>query len=1022
MKIIAILLSVILCLGIFAGCTNDNDSDDSVETESETETEKISFEHSTVVSLGKSYTTSVAAADEYADSYGSELTDGIFAEGDTVSYSNQTLCGFSLEGSAFDIVVDLEKDGKRLHEFQISYLSTRNAGIAPISSCTVYVSDDQKNWTKLGLVKKPEYVAETVQTAVLKLDEHVNGRYVRFFVIKGSAWTFLNEVTVIADIAGTEKDLEYIKLLDEVYSNDELTNEQKLSYLNKVSGVQIDRSLEKILISKGCSYSLSYTPDTNQFANDGKKITDGSRPGTAFESKAWVGFKNGKQLDLTINLHEERTDLADFELSMYSRPATGYVLPVYVDVSVSSDNKDFTFIGRVYANTDLSQRNYTYSLRLPKGVKGKYVRFTLAETESDMFLVEEAAVYIYNDEFYDNMDAVYPKVSLPKVDKATYWPSGASNRIQNLIRNMPYQISSGTELEPGIEKQYNDPVTDPKLTDGKTSATNAYTNSEWFRFHRGSSRNIYFDLTHNTAITGYSINFLNHKSVAVLIPGMVSLYLSDDGEYWYPVDFTKVEEEGEVGISKVKVELDQATEARFARFSFGVGVHTYVDEIELFGTKYVGPSVKKLSDLGIKAERTGSMLAPDQNILSGVKDVLLAYHNSQTAKLTKDVFLSYAGYTDKEGNIKDTMFDGFLFLPATGTLPSGGHAYKDSIKTDWDYVLDNAFTKDLNIDALNKAVSEVKKAINNPDYKVKIFYTILYPSSGITNFGDVDGDGESEDFSKLDDRLKAIEWYMDEFLNRFEQGNYENLEFAGFYWFHEAINKEEDDLNTLQGVSKLVHDKNSQFFWIPYFSANGFHQWPIYGFDAVCMQPNYAFNADTPISRLKEAAEIIKQYNMCIEMEINSPALHEDEFFQRYMDYLKGGIYYGYMKDSIHMYYQGVLDFYNASQSDSLKARLIYDYTYQFIKGTLDIYPEKLKDLSFETEKETILSGKLFETDDLTQAMISLTAQNGTVTINANGTFRYYPNKGFSGTDTFTFKISKGLDWSDDTTVEVVVK
>jgi hypothetical protein len=160
---------------------------------------------------------------------------------------------------------------------------------------------------------------------------------------------------------------------------------------------------------------------------------------------------------------------------------------------------------------------------------------------------------------------------------------------------------------------------------------------------------------------------------------------------------------------------------------------------------------------------------------------------------------------------------------------------------------------------------------------------------------------------------------------------------------------------------------------------------------------------------------------MCIEIEINSAALSDDLYYERYMDYLKGGVYYGYMTGSIHMYYQGVMDIYYASQSDDRKTRLIYDYTYEFIKGTLSIYPDKLNDISIEVEKDNIYEGRLFEPNNINRAMISLSAQNGTVTVNADGSFRYYPNKGFTGTDTFTFKLSEGLDWSEDTLVTITV-
>ncbi|PKM62455.1 MAG: hypothetical protein CVU97_05210 [Firmicutes bacterium HGW-Firmicutes-21] len=1027
MKKTALLLAILILLGVFAGCekveeNTDESSSDISSDASDTDLDPVSqIQYSTVVSIGKSYTPSVKADDKYEDTYGTELTDGIFAEGDSVSYSDARLSGYN---ASFNVIIDLENDSSRLYKFEISYLSVNTAGIAPMSSCSIYVSDDGKTWVRAGITIKPSYIEGTTQQAVLELETPIDARYVRFDITKASAWVFLDEITITADVEGTSAAFEYISLLNEAYEKDNLTHSERLSALSNVLGDSIDRTKPRILLSKGRSYVTSYEADTSTHINDGKKLTDGSDIGSSYENDVWVGFKGGKKLDITVTLSEERSDLADFALSMFSRPLTGIVMPLYVDVSVSSDNQNFTLVGRVYSASNQNQSNYTYALNLPQGVKGRYVRFSLAETESQWFLIEEAAVYIYSDENIGKIVPFYPPVVFPEVGSKTYWPSSSSNYNKNinLIAGRSYQISSGMILDKSVAEQTNHPATTPLLTDGKKTTSTQYDNGIWFKTHRGASRSIYFDLQHSSTITGYKINFLKYTSAAINLPSTLNLHVSDDGINWYLASTSVVPDTTAVGISVVSGTLDRAVQARFVRFSFDVSVHVYLDEIELFGTKYVSPSTLSPNELGVRAQVRDTMLAPSEDLLGGVKDLMLAYHNSPTAKLTKDVLLSYVAYLDTDKKIKDTMFDGFLFLPSTAALPSGGKAYSGSIKSDWDHILNSAFTENINIDALNKAVAEVKTALNKPDYKVKIYYTLLHTTNTVTNFGDVDGDGISENFAKLEDRLKALEWYMDEFLKRFNQGNYTNLEFAGFYWFHETVGKDTDDKSTIQGTSKLVHDRDTQFFWIPYWNANGVFHWPAYGFDAVCLQPNYAFNENSTRQRIADAAELIKYYNMAIEIEISSSALNNNIYFERYMDYLKGGVYYGYMTESIHMYYQGIYDFYSASISTNKRTRLIYDYTYQFVKGTLNIYPDKLDDISITASKDKIYEGRLFDADELTLVKVSVSAQNGTVSVNTDGSFRYYPNKGFTGTDTFTFSISNYLDWSEDTKVTITVK
>lgn len=1025
MKKIALLLSFMMLLSILTSCHNEDEtsgvSGDISEELSSDGVQPIS--HSTIVSVGKSYTVSKAADDAYEDSYTTELTDGIFVDADAPTYGDDKLSGY---GENTNIIIDLGDDSNRLYQFEVSYLSTTTAGIAPISNCKITIADtndENTEWTSLGTVKKPTYIENSMQVAKLTLETPINARYVKFQIMKASAWVFLDELTVISDSQGTSASLEYLKLLDEAYANDSLTNDERLAALNSVLGDDIDRSKTAVLYSQGCSYSSSYSAATTNFTNDGKKLTNGNDVGSSYESEAWVGYEGGEQLDLTVTLKQERSDLADFSLSMFNRPTTGITLPAYVDISVSSDNETFTLIGRVYASSDAAQSNYTYSLKLQQGVKGKYVRFTLAKTDCSLFLVEETAVYVYTDEVILTGDPLYPDVVIPQVSEPTYWPSSTTDYKKNinLISNMSYQIASGVLLYKAEEASFNSPVTSTILTDGIKSNDTNYSSSTWFKTHLGFSRNIYFDLVNNSTITGFSINFLQYSSVGIGQPGLITLYLSDDGISWYGVNSTIVPQaSADPAITAVKVTLDKAVQARFARFSYDVGCHVYLDEIQLFGTKYVASGTPACDELGIKDEESGNMLAPSEDVLGGASDVMLAYHTSNV--LTKDVFLSYVAYLDSEKNIKDTMFDGYLFLPSVAALPSGGLPYKNSIKSDWDYVLESVFAEGVNLDALNQAVTEVKTALSIPDYKVKVYYTLLYPSLTVTDFGDVDGDGVSEDFSKLDDRLKAEEWYMKEFLKRFDAAAYENLEFCGFYWFHETVNTAEDDMNTLNGVSNLVHEQDSQFFWIPYFSALGYNQWTAYGFDAVCLQPNYVFNDDANESRIAETAHLIKLFNLCIEIEFNNEAFDNEIYYDRYMDYLKGGIYYGYMTGSIHMYYQGTTDIYKASISEDVKTRTIYDYTYQFIKGTLDIYPDKLDDFSITAQAGTIYQDILFAESELTKATISVSAKNGTVTINKNGSYRYYPNKGFTGTDSFTFRISNGLDWSEETTVTINVQ
>ncbi|SIN79215.1 VCBS repeat-containing protein [Singulisphaera sp. GP187] len=58
---------------------------------------------------------------------------------------------------------------------------------------------------------------------------------------------------------------------------------------------------------------------------------------------------------------------------------------------------------------------------------------------------------------------------------------------------------------------------------------------------------------------------------------------------------------------------------------------------------------------------------------------------------------------------------------------------------------------------------------------------------------------------------------------------------------------------------------------------------------------------------------------------------------------------------------------------------------------------------------------------DLLTAVLVATVQHGTLALNANGTFTYTPNAGYTGTDTFTYQASDGLQASGVATVTLTV-
>jgi len=1020
----ALLLLFALLASLLASCDDSKTPSTPESTVSEVSAEESlngEIQYKTAVSLGKTYTKASEAGDSYPDTYGTELTDGVKSESD--NYTDERFSGYT--DRALSVIIDLGEDGARIYAFEAGYLSVSVAGIYAPATVTIHISDDLESWKRLGMCVKPAYVEGTVQRAELVLSETENARYVRFSFVGSSSWMFLDELTVYADTEGGGNRSQ-ADVLD-AYESDSATDGELSAAIGSVTTQKPDTSLTKTLISQGASYTLSRPSSTKQYTDSGSMLTDGTPTNNYYESGAWVGFSGSDALDITVDLGCVTDDICGISLWAYSRPATGITLPVYVDMLVSDDGEKFVRVSRAYTSADSSVTNFAYTFAPETCISARFVRFSIPEGEKTWMLFEEAAVYAMREEVQEEL--MYPALSIEKVSSETHSPESSDIEV-NLIKGLKQQILDGAGLLKSDAASYCTPASSLILTDGIRSTDTAAFNGKWFKTWSGISRDIFYDLGYHMTVTGFATDFLQLKSWGIALPSTFTLYLSDDGVKWYPVSVQYLTDfDDDAGIYKINVRLAVPTVARYARFSFPVAAHTYLDELELFGTTEIKRGVVRLSGLGItpetltiKSDTVGSYSELSDDILDGVKDIMLAYHNSSVV-LDKNFFLAYAAYLNASMTITDTMFDGFLFLPNTGELPSGGRPYGDSVKSDWDYIYNDLFTENKNLDALNEAAGEIADALGLKDFKIKVFLTIMYPSKAITNFGDVDGDGVTEDLSDDDDMMKVIKWYVKLCTGRFEMESYDNLELCGWYWFDEAVDVSEGDIQRAALVSKYLEDKcDSQLFWIPYFQAEGYSSWAQCGFSAAYMQPNYAFDLDVPLSRIENAVKSIKRYNMRIEMEFDPQGLSNELYYEKYMDYLGKGVEYGYMTQTGHAYYQGITGLYSACRSSDKRIRLLYDYTYQFIKGTLKIMPDTPENVSVSTSKNSLVAGSLGESNSIRKYSVYTSPSHGTVTVDENGAFTYFPNKGFTGTDTFTFTFSEQLGDSAPASVTVTVR
>lgn len=539
----------------------------------------------------------------------------------------------------------------------------------------------------------------------------------------------------------------------------------------------------------------------------------------------------------------------------------------------------------------------------------------------------------------------YTVREIEKIDQPILCENG-DNTVRNLLLGVqPYSI---TELCPidgdTATPRFNSPLEATMLTDGVRSDVYTYTDERWFRFTRGVSRTIVFRLGSLCAVSGFGMGFLKEDVSGVKLPRKVDICLSENGVDWQRVYKCRdIFSDGSACRVDVKRDFDKTYRALYVMVEMEVVGHVWVDEIEVFGTTAVPADACAIvaEDLDSDSKSIIVNEYPSYDALDGVRNVLLSYNciprNKEAERrpglglITVDEYLPHLAYIDKDGEMKDTFFDGMLYLPYSMYTYSAEYKCAEG----WKHYIENTFAPDANVDALNKATAIVGEKLGIKNHKTKVYFSVLHtkPTYGEfpEKFGDIDGDGVDEVMDNFADRQKAIKWCIDTTIEKFKEGNYENLVHDAFYWFEEEIAyANSDETALLKWTVEYLHSMGYKLFWIPYYQASGFMEWQDLGFDVACMQPNFAFRDGIPTQRLYDNAEITKKLGMCYELEIGGSDAANVE---RYMKYLDCGAETGFM-NSIKMYYQGGVpgEFYAAFKSADPELRKVYDSTYLFAK------------------------------------------------------------------------------------------
>lgn len=488
-----------------------------------------------------------------------------------------------------------------------------------------------------------------------------------------------------------------------------------------------------------------------------------------------------------------------------------------------------------------------------------------------------------------------------------------------------------------------------QLTDGQFGGT-VFSDSAFVGRLWQGSRLVTIDLETPSTVEEIYIHALQDNANGIFFPSKVQFALSNDGVKWqYLKEGASRLPTTEPGPIRQKIGIDGIdTVARYVKVEVPVESWLFMDEIEVIGSpdhrgKKLHPDKGPKRDIGYPKQgaKEAGRMSNQVLLYTGAWQ----YEPVDWISYTKEDLKPYVTYVDRNQASRDYMFDGFVFLPY-GPLLNGANfapnTAKPTNKADWEEHLNRLFRDDDDLGALNQAVGEAKAGWKDRTYTAKVVLTIPYPRADQSDFGDVDGDGVSENMNvkevgedqALVNRQKAVKWYVDEVYRRWTAAGYEHLELPAFYWYSEFVSRQttvnEDAL--IRWTSDYVHGKGAKLQWIPYYFARGWSDWKANGFDTALMQPNYMFH-NTSEERLDAIAQAAYDHGMGIEIEMSDAVLTNEAAREKYYAYLNKGMEHGYM-NSFKAFYQQVKTLKQAAESQDPAAREVYDKTYQYLKGS----------------------------------------------------------------------------------------
>ncbi len=898
------------------------------------------------IAFGMPYTVNADFSQFYPDS-GIKLTDG----------RHGTASGDSIEWVAYNAP---EGSG--------GYMSNDKASSKYPTGVKVEYSSDGNKWKFFTESDLAELQSAPVGTRRFDYGQLFTSkaRYIKVTVY-GTDFVALDEIEVFKSFDGT---LDY-----------ELTDDAKLSY----------------------NLSANYPSASSRNADAGDAetmLTDGIYG-------EWIKYDHkGNTKDDHIMLDFDITDLNSIEkLVFHTRSGSG--TPKNVLFKVSTDGNNWVTIKNFFAYSEADE-------------DGRGVSFIWDGDKDPFYMFADSADSIYAR--FVRVEFDVPAGKTVSVDEMSIMGKRGRTSTAAVAINKPgeeHNLALGKPYErvPGLSTPAYPDTNNSELTDGIHGTTN-YMDPAWVGHnyreygptgetkYRELLKSYIVDLGELKTITSVKATFLGSPGAGFNTPAYIDTLVSVDGYNWMKLTNNDTASKwpsgvqeygwhanGTDGLDRDMTDGAQMVVARYVRVAWQLITTTMIDEIEVYGYDEIksGEGIMSAEEVASRAtphDNGGDYLTPEET--GGIHDLLLCYNGwygtAENGTLRRGEwnahrFKPMLTYIDENGDSVDTMFDAVLFL-ALNARSGRGHGWRTSwIAEDIVYWYDQMFKEGGDIDELNKAALQVREDLNLPDYKVKLvisFPQVWHEGSSKPKYFGWLGDREIVDIGEIDNFTYYTNWWIDKVQEGLEKGNWEAVEFTGYYWTHEGISatannndpndgKLTGDVNynseSIQHTAELINDaekrwnKEFLFYWIPYSSAEGIFHARKNNIDVWSTQTGNYFVREMSDGAdyggmgnpgiCTTVASSMSYIHASMEFEFDGGVANNPLKYNAFLDYINAAVQYDMTgRDVYRSWYQGIDDLYAIAYNRKQVVRDLYTAIYKLIDGTLTEEIPHIKEIS----------------------------------------------------------------------------